>query len=53
MTFLIIAWLGVGALGFVGMTIATVIRKQYSYVIAFALAITYVVFGMMKVAGVF
>jgi Tfp pilus assembly protein PilV len=53
MTFLIIAWLGVGVLGFIGMTIATIIRKQYSYAVAYALAIAYVIFGAMKVSGAF
>jgi len=53
MEHIIVTGLVVGILGFAGLVIATILRRQYSYAVAFALAVTYVVFGMCKVAGIF
>jgi len=40
---------GVGVLGFIGMAVATIIRKQYLYALAFMIALAWVVFAIINV----
>lgn len=44
---------GIGAMGFVGMVVATVVRKQYLYAIAFVVALAWVVFAIVNVPQMF
>jgi len=39
-------------IGFVGMVVATIVRKQYLYAVAFACAIIWIVFALRYVPGI-